>query len=63
MPSAVTLNSGSPVFRVSWLGFARGDPTWGLSVLLFSCSVGFLLGSSPGLGRVFPPRRSDSRSL
>ena len=47
----MTLNLGSPVFRVSWLGFARGDPTWGLSVsfvfLLCLFSVGFGARVSP----------------
>ena len=52
----MTLNSGSPVFRVSWLGFARGDPTWGLSVsfvfLLCLFSVGVF---ARFWGACFPP--------
>ena len=51
---------GFPVVLVSCLGFARGDPTWGLSVSFgFPCSVCFLLGSSPGFGArgFLPPKK------
>ena len=52
----MTLNSGSPVFRVSWLGFARGDPTCGLSVCFFFPALFvFCWALRPVLGRVFSP--------
>ena len=52
-----TRNLASPLFLFLVWGFARGDPTWGLSVSFgFPCSVCFLLGSSPGFGaRGFSP--------
>ena len=59
-----TRNLASPLFLFLVWGFARGDPTWGLSVSFgLPCSVCFLLGSSPGFGaRVFsPPEKETSR--
>ena len=52
-----TRNLASPLFLFLVWGFARGDPTWGLSVSFgLPCSVCFLLGSSPGFGaRGFSP--------
>ena len=46
-----TRNLTSPFFLFLVWGFARGDPTWGLSVSFGPpCSVCFLSGSSPGFG-------------
>ena len=59
-----TRNLASPLFLFLVWGFARGDPTWGLSVSFgLPCSVCFLLGSSPGFGArgFFSPRKSGSR--
>ena len=55
-----TRNLASPLFLFLVWGFARGDPTWGLSVSFgFPCSVCFLLGSSPGFGArgFLPPKK------
>ena len=58
-----TRNLASPLFLFLVWGFARGDPTWGLSVSFgLPCSVCFLLGSSPGFGACFfSPRKSGTR--
>ena len=59
-----TRNLASPLFLFLVWGFARGDPTWGLSVSFgLPCSVCLLLGSSPGFGArgFFSPRKSGSR--
>ena len=60
-----TRNLASPLFLFLVWGFARGDPTWGLSVSFgLPCSECFLLGSSPGFWGAcvfFSPRKETSR--